>query len=485
MSFNYLEVENAVAEIRERLAPAGGSAAADVVAVEQVEFRLPGPLADLNLALRFSSRVSLVFSLKAPWVGIFLADSREFKNPKPMPPWRTALVGARLASIEAVKDDRVVNLAFSSGVGLRVELFPARPNWVLTAPGLSAVSWRKPVPPRPQKDAQAAPRLLRKPAPLVLRGFGNEPGGDWLERSLSHYLRAREETLLQNALSHAAGLLEEKLAALIRLKAAVREELAECENADGYREKGEALKNGLYLLSEADRETAVGKSEKFFQLYKKLVRARKEIAPRAARIDGDISALRAASREVASFRRRPGELAAAAYSRFAGFFRERAGTDLYPGEPGKKQLKKHDKKLGKSGLRHFASREGLDIWVGRNHAENEELVIRLARGNDLWFHVKSRPGAHAIVRLPRGKSASLETMLDAATLVAHYSGVPTGADKVEVDYAFRKNVRRVPGKGAEKGKGKGGAFLVAYSQHKTLVVRVEKERLDRLFADAG
>ncbi|MBI2604650.1 MAG: DUF814 domain-containing protein [Deltaproteobacteria bacterium] len=471
MSFNYLEVENAVAEIRKRLAPSGEPvAAASIVAAEQVEFRLPGPLADLNLALRFANRVSLVFSLKAPWVGLHWADSREFKNPKPVPQWQAALVGARLTSIEAVKDDRVVILRFSSGASLRVELFPARPNWILSAPGLPESAFRKPVPPR---------RPLQRPMALSLRAFEDEPSGDWLARAFSHDQHAREEALFQNALSHAANLLEEKLAALIRLKSAIRKELAECENAESHREKGEALKNGLYLRAKAGREAAIEEAEECFQRYKKLLRARKEIAPRAARIDEDIAKLRVASREVASFRRQPGENAAVAFLRFTRLFRARAGSELYPAEPEAKQLKKREKKLGKSGARCFRSREGLAIWVGRNHAENEELVIRLAKGNDLWFHVKTLPGAHAVVQLPKGKSASLETMLDAATLVAHYSGVPTGADKVEVDYTFRKNVKRVAG----KGKASGGAFLVTYSQNKTLVVRVEKERLERLLAE--
>src|SRR5262249_31310668 len=115
------------------------------------------------------------------------------------------------------------------------------------------------------------------------------------------------------------------------------------------------------------------------------------------------------------------------------------------GLPGAKKPKKEDKKWGElaqKGVRRFQSKDGLAIWVGRNHKENEQLVIRLARGNDLWMHLKGRPGAHVVIQIPGGKSPSLETLLDAATLTAYYSGV-SDKEKVEIDYTFRKYVKRV------------------------------------------
>ena len=123
-------------------------------------------------------------------------------------------------------------------------------------------------------------------------------------------------------------------------------------------------------------------------------------------------------------------------------------------------------------MRQFSSEEGLNIWVGQDHVQNEELVIRLARGNDLWLHLKGRPGAHVVVQVPNGRTPSLETLLDAATLVAYYSDIKTG-EKADVDYTFRKYVKRVSGK-------KNNQFLVTYSQNKTLVVKIEETRLWRL-----
>ena len=64
-------------------------------------------------------------------------------------------------------------------------------------------------------------------------------------------------------------------------------------------------------------------------------------------------------------------------------------------------------------FRRFVSAEGYQILVGRNNAQNDRLTMRFANGNDLWLHVGGgRPGSHVVIRLPKQKTASLETLLD-------------------------------------------------------------------------
>ena len=38
---------------------------------------------------------------------------------------------------------------------------------------------------------------------------------------------------------------------------------------------------------------------------------------------------------------------------------------------------------------HFVSSDGIDIYVGRNNQQNEELSFRLADPEDWWFHASS------------------------------------------------------------------------------------------------
>jgi len=121
--------------------------------------------------------------------------------------------------------------------------------------------------------------------------------------------------------------------------------------------------------------------------------------------------------------------------------------------------------------RRFASAEGYPIFVGRNNNQNDELTMRFANGNDLWLHVGGgRPGSHVVIRLPRHKTASLETLLDAATLAVHFSKA-RGEPRIDVIYTFRKNVRKPKGLPA-------GA--VVPSDTKTITVQADEQRLRRV-----
>ena len=124
-------------------------------------------------------------------------------------------------------------------------------------------------------------------------------------------------------------------------------------------------------------------------------------------------------------------------------------------------------------FRRFVSAEGYPIWVGRNNEQNDRLTMRIANGNDVWLHVGGgRPGSHVVVRLPKQKTASLETLLDAATLAVHFSKA-RGEPRLEVVYTLKKHVRKPKGLPA-------GA--VVPSQTKTIVVLRDEARLQRLLA---
>jgi len=126
--------------------------------------------------------------------------------------------------------------------------------------------------------------------------------------------------------------------------------------------------------------------------------------------------------------------------------------------------------------RRFASAEGYPIFVGRNNNQNDELTMRYANGNDLWLHVGGgRPGSHVVVRLPKNKTASLETLLDAATLAVHFSKA-RGEPRIDVVYTFRKNVRKPKGLPA-------GAVVPSHT--KTVTVLADDDRLRRLLDSAG
>jgi len=98
----------------------------------------------------------------------------------------------------------------------------------------------------------------------------------------------------------------------------------------------------------------------------------------------------------------------------------------------------------KRGPRRYRTREGLDVLAGRNARENEELSIRIAHGNDLFFHRADRPGPHVILRVPRGRSAAPESIDDAAYVAAYLSGW-RGPEAALVTWTEAKNVRKPKG----------------------------------------
>lgn len=122
------------------------------------------------------------------------------------------------------------------------------------------------------------------------------------------------------------------------------------------------------------------------------------------------------------------------------------------------RIRKEEKK---SEPLHFVSSDGLDIYVGRNNEQNEELDFKTASPDDWWFHAKKIPGSHVIVKTGKGELPD-KTVCEAASLAAYYSQAgKEGAGKVEVDYVRRRELKKVPG--APKG------FVVYHTNYSIMI----------------
>ncbi|NLC20201.1 MAG: fibronectin/fibrinogen-binding protein [Clostridiales bacterium] len=120
-----------------------------------------------------------------------------------------------------------------------------------------------------------------------------------------------------------------------------------------------------------------------------------------------------------------------------------------------KRVDKGAKGSGKSRPLHYISSDGFHIYVGKNNYQNDELTFNLADGGDWWFHAKKAAGSHVIVKT-EGKELPDSTFEEAARLAAYYSS-ERDADKVEVDYTLRKNIKKPAG--AKPG------FVIYYSNY--------------------
>ncbi|MBX2813305.1 MAG: DUF814 domain-containing protein [Myxococcales bacterium] len=122
--------------------------------------------------------------------------------------------------------------------------------------------------------------------------------------------------------------------------------------------------------------------------------------------------------------------------------------------------------------RRFVAVDGTEIWVGKGAANNDRLTFSFAKGDDIWIHARGSSGAHVIVRTETGKYPSPEVVLDAAHLAVHHSSQQK-EHKAEVMIAEVRHVKKT--KGVAPGR-------VGVSASRTMLVRMESERLDRLYA---
>lgn len=250
-----------------------------------------------------------------------------------------------------------------------------------------------------------------------------------------------------------------QLKALARTRAKVELEAARGPEAAKARELGELLvrhqhlatKGAAVLEVEAWNEdgtsrtvaipldpakSAKAQAERYFHTYKRLTRGVELATQRLAALDAERTRLEQAELEPPSPEATPTKKRAPT----AKAWRELQGAD------------------------------GTRIWVGKGALKNDALTFGHAKPHHLWLHARGVPGAHVVVALEKGQVATQELVLDAATLAAHHSDAK-GEPRVEVSATLVRFVRKAKAPGA-----------VVYSQEKTMVVRVDPERLKRLHA---
>jgi predicted ribosome quality control (RQC) complex YloA/Tae2 family protein len=403
---------------------------------------------------------------------------------------RELLLDARVAAVTRTAGERCIEVALAAqgGEGRRlvVELFGNRGVWALVDEGSCVLEL--------SRLPEGSKRVLRPGAPWAppppRPGDGQPDTGtprtlDAIDEQLTAADLDRERTELAQVCAHAldrAGrALEQKLAGLARQIAAAGEAQALRDRADLMSAYAHTVERGAERMvvpafDDPGQEVEIAldpalpvrkQAEALYRRARKVEDAR-EVAERrraeAAAQSGELEALRA-------------ELAAAADMAALRAVRDELLRRhwLRP-ERVREERPRAQRPARADGFRRYRSAEGHDILCGKTNEANDRLSLRAARGNDLWFHIgRGYAGSHVVVRVPKGKTASLETMLDAAHVAAHFSKA-RGAETFEVVYTFAKHVRKP--KGLPPGQ-------VTAAQTKTLHVRLEPDRLRRLLDQAG
>jgi predicted ribosome quality control (RQC) complex YloA/Tae2 family protein len=402
-----------------------------------------------------------------------IADRR--RAPRTPPAWvmkcRREIEGRILDGITKDDNERVIRLTFGDRV-LLAELFGRRGRLLLLDEKdrvLSALIGRaqtgKPYRPGKSQSFRAASSRFPKPNPQKLA----------VNRAVEAQYQESEIGDLQKELTR---LVAKEKKRLERLLYKMQDDLDKTSGARSLSRQGEALKVNLKKVKKGlkrvslpdpfdpggepiavDLDPALDARENMKRLFargKRLAAARPKIEERMHQSQRELDAVKDLSARIEK---------TASLDQLNDLEEQLAQAGI-----ARQKTKSKKKPRRRLPYKVYRSAKGLRILVGRSGRDNNELTFKVAKGSDLWLHARDTAGAHVVVPLKRGEEADEQTLLDAATLAADSSGQKKDK-KVEVTYTKAKNVH--PIKGAPLG-------LVSVARGRTILVRMEPKRLERL-----
>ncbi len=291
-----------------------------------------------------------------------------------------------------------------------------------------------------------------------------------MSEALSAYYDAviRDETM-QSERNALRQVLDKMSAALERKQVSLRQDLANAEQAEDYRIKGELLTANLHQVERGQAVIEVqnyyspdlselsieldpqlnpsDNAQQYFKRYTKAKRGVSVIHRLIADNEAEQEVLNAYVSEVEAAK---------------GLKELRAIQSEFVKKGWIKDTKRQSKQSESAGaFRKYTSPDGFQIYVGRNSKENDLLLRRIASSRDMWLHAKQIHGSHVVIRNPENKPGiPMPTLLKAARIAAFFSKAQH-ASYVPVDYTWFRYV--------VKPKGTASGF-VTYTHEKTLYV---------------
>lgn len=343
---------------------------------------------------------------------------------------------------------------------------------------------------RPMRDGVWQPVLYMQDgvpvayAPFPLSSFGANPAtiaeedpsiSAIIARFFAETDRATAHGERRNRLLHAIAGATTRIDTRL---AALRSELKRAEDAELNRHKGEAIYAYAYAI--APRQTvlqtndgltvaldaalsASENAQRYFEQYRKAQRAIEGLPERVMQAETERSYLGQMAALVET---------ATAFDDLITLEREwHEYTGKQASTPAKPQ-RSHSRPSTVRRPRAYTTPPGHRLLVGRSGPQNEQVTFTLSHPDDTWLHARGVGGAHVIVQwsaehVPNAADDA-KVLEMAAQLAAYYSSART-AGRVEVDFAPRRQVRKIAG---------AGPGMVTYRGERTL--RVEPVSLERL-----
>ncbi|MCU0662824.1 MAG: NFACT RNA binding domain-containing protein [Myxococcota bacterium] len=397
---------------------------------------------------------------------------------------RKELVGLAVASVRQLGGDRVVELCFRGGercASLVCELTSKHSNlFFISGEGRIGGSL---YPNRSQRRALVPGQCYEPPAshegkrPEINRFDSSLPMEPQIE---ARYAASDATAELEQKKSMVSRLLRTARQKLERLLTALEGDLSRASQADELSTFGHLLKANLKRLSRGASSAALegfdgakvdvpldprlGPVENMEKFFDKARRLRKAMSFIEKRMDETLDKLA----EIEQFEQAlPSADAAELEEILQTVCRKHKG--LRPKLPSNKREPQE-----RLPYKEIPISAGRFARVGRSARDNDALTLRHTRPDDLWLHVRGRPGSHVVVPMGRLEEPSFDILVDAAHLAVHFS-LARGQSGVEVIYTRRRYVAKP--RGAAPGS-------VRIMKEKTLLLELEPERLARLLGKA-
>jgi predicted ribosome quality control (RQC) complex YloA/Tae2 family protein len=278
---------------------------------------------------------------------------------------------------------------------------------------------------------------------------------------INNYYTTQFNQLIFSQLRHQLNQKLNNILEKLRQKAtAFSTRLQQSDRADEYRASADLLmaylhswEPGMQEITLLDFETgkpvviplqpdknAVVNAQLLYKQHQKLKRARSAVEPLLAETNSEIAYL---------------EQIEAAISQIETYQSNEdleALIEIRDEMVGQKYMENPDQRVSSSepstNFRTFRTPSGLEILIGRNNKQNDQLTFRVANDYDLWFHAQEIPGSHILLRLTPGTVPDEADLQYTANLAAYYSRARQ-SEQVPVVYTQPKHVYKP--KGAKPG----------------------------------
>ncbi len=267
---------------------------------------------------------------------------------------------------------------------------------------------------------------------------------------------------------------------------AVNSKIQECSKIDEYKLYGELITSNLYKISENHTDNIIlenyynenkpivipldisispaDNAKKYFKKYNKLKNTINIVTEQKEELEKEIDYLESIVYELQ---------VAKSTSELNHIYQEMEDANLFSrrtqSKQGSKAFKVKSKSIGNKNYNKSQGKfsdflsfkvEDFTVLVGKNNHENDYLSLKVAKPDDIWFHVKDMQGSHVILVLGQ-KEPSQEVINKVASITAYYSKARQSSN-VPVDYTFAKYIKK-------PAKAKPG--MVIYTNQKTVNVQ--------------